>query len=337
MDKYKIPVTVSSKNLFDGTSHTTSCSSCTILEKNDSHISAQMSSSAANATPGSTNSSSGWLSVSYSLKPYTTYTISYDVEYLEIPDNITLPIQHGILDQSGGNFNIISISQLNTKYKNVQTIKTSNTGILKMIFTCNSSKIKISNIQIEYGMSATDYEPYITPITTDIYLYEPLRAINGNYDYIDFQNNKIVRNIAMREFTGTETFSMFTASSTNFFRVTLSDFKYKPYVVNSTNLYTNGLCNYYPVVTSGKGTTKTLNGGASALTTYDFGDNDYANADAFKSYLAGLYANGNPLKVYIVSANPTESYINLPKLPDFDGNINVSLNTTVPSSFELSY
>lgn len=338
MDKYKIPVIVSSKNLFDINSAILSGgSSSTFTKQDDSSLIIQMSSSAQNVSPGSTNNSSGWFTINYKVIPNKIYTISYDAEFLEKPDNVSFPISHGILNQSGNSFTMISIKELNQKYKNSVHLKSDVDGNLKLVLTCNSSKIRISNIQIEYGTTATDYEPYRTLTTTDIYLYEPLRAINGNYDYIDFQNNKIVRNIAVREFNGTEKFSMFTSNSNNFFRITLSTFKYKPYVSNGTNLYTNGLCNYYPVVSSSKRTNKTFYGDTGAQITYDFGDNDYANVDAFKSYFAGLYANGSPVKIYIVSANPTESSISLPKLPDFDGNINVSLNTEVSASFELNY
>ena len=52
----------------------------------------------------------------------------------------------------------------------------------------------ISNIQIEEGTVATEYEPY-SETTTIIYLDEPLRKVGDYFDYIDFREGKVVRNI----------------------------------------------------------------------------------------------------------------------------------------------
>ena len=57
----------------------------------------------------------------------------------------------------------------------------------------------LSNIQIEVGDTATAYEPYFEPMTTSIYLDEPLRKVGTYADYIDFENKKVVRNIAVSE------------------------------------------------------------------------------------------------------------------------------------------
>ena len=56
---------------------------------------------------------------------------------------------------------------------------------------------KIVYPQIEYGTTATVYEPYIEE-TTHIYLNEPLRKIGDYADYIDFKNKRVVRNIVKR-------------------------------------------------------------------------------------------------------------------------------------------
>ena len=49
----------------------------------------------------------------------------------------------------------------------------------------------ISNIQIEYGTTATEYEPYIPTVTTNIYLDEPLRGIGNYRDYIEVRNRAV--------------------------------------------------------------------------------------------------------------------------------------------------
>lgn len=53
----------------------------------------------------------------------------------------------------------------------------------------------ISNIQIELGTEATNYESYINSSIVNIYLDEPLHKIGNYSDYIDLRNGKVVRNI----------------------------------------------------------------------------------------------------------------------------------------------
>ena len=62
------------------------------------------------------------------------------------------------------------------------------TTIANVIFACP---------QLELNDKATDYEKYVDPVTSTISIanHEPLRSIDTSYDYIDYENNRIVRNI----------------------------------------------------------------------------------------------------------------------------------------------
>lgn len=51
------------------------------------------------------------------------------------------------------------------------------------------------------------YEPYKGSQTTHIYLDEPLRKVGDYADYIDFKNQKVVRNVEVLDDTGTKTIS----------------------------------------------------------------------------------------------------------------------------------
>ena len=51
--------------------------------------------------------------------------------------------------------------------------------------------------QIQEGSTVLPYESYVEPTTTNIFLDEPLRKIGDYADYIDFKNNKVVRNIGV--------------------------------------------------------------------------------------------------------------------------------------------
>lgn len=42
-------------------------------------------------------------------------------------------------------------------------------------------------------VASSDYEPYVEPIVTNVFLDEPLRKLGNYADYIDFKNNKVVR------------------------------------------------------------------------------------------------------------------------------------------------
>lgn len=68
----------------------------------------------------------------------------------------------------------------------------------------------IENIQIEESSTVTEYESpgYRIPVkvndnVTNIYLNEPLRKVGDYEDYIDFENQKVVRNVKVVDDTGT--------------------------------------------------------------------------------------------------------------------------------------
>lgn len=65
--------------------------------------------------------------------------------------------------------------------------------------------IEPQTIQLEKSDIATEYEPYVEPVITNIYLDEPLRKIGDYSDYIDFKNQKEFRNVIVNDDTGTQT------------------------------------------------------------------------------------------------------------------------------------
>ncbi len=72
----------------------------------------------------------------------------------------------------------------------------------------HSGSIKISNIMLGIQHSAIDYEtyePYVEPITYDMYIDAPLRKVGDTADYIDYINGIVVRNIGVIESYNGET------------------------------------------------------------------------------------------------------------------------------------
>lgn len=172
-DKYKIPITVTGKNLFD--------KSISIRDdiRNETTIT-----SSDYTVPILKNNV-----ICKILKPDTTYTISCEFECTAIPSDSTY--RHGVLGfiASTGveGYSIISATinkqmLVGERYKFSKTFTTpSNFGtegkygfvIYRNAYYKGDSTVAASMIcrklQIEEGTSATSYEPYHEPVTTNIY------------------------------------------------------------------------------------------------------------------------------------------------------------------------
>ena len=128
-----------------------------------------------------------------------TYAISYDIEFVEVPENYgkcdsrygisicnssgtTIPMQAVWNYREAGykarvrNKVTLTESQLQTPslamyaYSNAY-YATEDKNTSKLVY----SKVIISNIQIEKSIEATNFEPYAEPVTTNIYLDKPLK------------------------------------------------------------------------------------------------------------------------------------------------------------------
>jgi len=166
------------------------------IDYTDDYIIGEISRIAENSNPGEGNWGNGWLSYHAILNPNTTYTVSYDIEFLTMPEGKS-SVRHSIFNRNDtSNRRYVTVSELNKKYSNSAVFTSDEYGGIYMIFTVNSSKVKISNFQVEEGTQKTEYEKS-TAYRDYIYLDEPLRKIGDCEtcaDYIDFENKKVVRN-----------------------------------------------------------------------------------------------------------------------------------------------
>lgn len=194
--KYEIPVTVRGKNLISISRDIQSLTSGVVVEKGKDYVIAQMSASAENAEPGSTNSSSGWIGINTlkataeafnkcffkDIKPSTTYTLSYDFEYFYLPDGLTSVKHRGQISISGkSEYTNVWVTEAGKKYHYKLTFTTPETITqIMFFFTLNSCKVKLSNIMLEEGGSETDYERYAEPQTAVIEFSAPL----GKNDHV---------------------------------------------------------------------------------------------------------------------------------------------------------
>ena len=194
--KYEIPVTVRGKNLISISRDIQSLTSGVVVEKGKDYVIAQMRASAENAEPGTPNSSSGWIGINTlkataeafnkcffkDIKPSTTYTLSYDLEYFYLPGGLTSVKHRGQISISGkAEYTNAYVTEAGKKYHYKLTFTTPETITqIMFFFTLNSCKVKLSNIMLEEGGSETDYERYAEPQKAVVELSAPL----GKNDHV---------------------------------------------------------------------------------------------------------------------------------------------------------
>ena len=179
------------------------------------------------------------------------------------------------------------------------------------------------------------YGKYDVPITVNdetkhIYLDEPLRKIGDYADYIDFKNQKVIRQTTFRTFDGTEKFSSYSTAK-GFYYVN-SDMK--------SQKFGYGYCNYYLRIKAVKDVGIRFGVDNNSL----YFCNVYTDAEpltvaGWKEKLSNWNANGNPLIVYYILDTPTEESITVPGLTIPNSEVtNVLAGTAIqPSSMDVTY
>lgn len=143
-----------------------------------------------NSGDGSASYSSGWFRPMYGAFPLHsvnlqagTYTLSADYTMIENSAVSVAQVAchlYGDNNYPGDAFTSVTVGST-VKVKHTYTVEE---GYYFPIFTLNSGKVKIENIQIEYGNKSTDYEPY-TENKIDLLSTQTLNGINGVNDYIE--------------------------------------------------------------------------------------------------------------------------------------------------------
>ena len=166
--KYKIPVVCSGKNLFDSSKYW-NIYATDVADGYSGYNVTKIDGGVKIAR----NSSAGWSNDIVGLEPNTTYTVSFKAKTA----------------QGGTNYIVISVDKkLYYKYMYAATTSTltqtfttdgspSAFGFAHSNFTLSSgtaSTLEITDIMLVKGSTVTDYEPYVKPVTTNIYLDKPL-------------------------------------------------------------------------------------------------------------------------------------------------------------------
>ena len=157
-----------------------------------------------------------------------------------------------------------------------------------------SGNAYISYIQLEEGTQSTSYEPY-QGSTTRINLtgHDPLMCLGDNCDYIDYENNRIVRNVGKYTVTGNENWTLTKALN--------SYAEYGEIVDDAAKFYTSSskFSFYYQQTAPNN---KPMYIKSSLATAADF-----------KSNLQSLYSS-NPMIIYYELAEPQFESIDLPQV-----------------------
>ena len=184
-------------------------------------------------------------------------------------------------------------------------------------------------IQIEYGSTATAYEPYVEPITTNIYLDEPLRKIGNYADYIDFVNKKVVRNIKYLELDQTNNWSKYT-SMDNHYQV--------PVTNNYFNINENYVFSNYYIENKVNGAYySTLNYAVMSVdgNRIRFKNKDISTVQEWKEWLSSLET---PLYVLYRMTTPEEQQIDLPAILTNKNTNIIDIETHIkPNNIEITY
>ncbi|WP_195430880.1 hypothetical protein [Clostridium sp. D46t1_190503_E9] len=154
-----------------------------------------------NCSIGSANNK---ISNNIKIKPFTSYTISFDaksdVEFTATSSDV-IRIDSENSDIKG------YTGQVGTKYSTLSFIipNTNNRNTINVLLrNVSNHKLTIKNIQIEEGTVSTSYEPYKED-KVSVSLTEPLRSLpNGVKDEIDFENSKVTRKIGKIVLNGSE-------------------------------------------------------------------------------------------------------------------------------------
>lgn len=207
-----------------------------------------------------------------------------------------------------------------TNVSNLMTI-TVNKEDAKYLRLCKRGA-GITNVQLELGSQATSYQPYIQSTTTNIYLDQPLRKIGEYTDYIDFENQKIVRNT--KEINCKDL--IFDSYNKNHYIYT--DVSLDNVVLPVKGTPTIALCNRFIAVDTDEMQTANLTFGIG----YSSGKL-FIHYNNWNSLQDGInYLNSNDTIVVYPLATPTEQQISLPPISLTQNTVTINIDTTIQPS-----
>ena len=201
--------------------------------------------------------------------------------------------------------------------------------------TVTGGDCTFSNIQLEIGSAATEYEPYRAMGGGTVTPTEPLYGLPGAEDTAEVSVDgdvTVTRRTAVLELDGTESWTKVVFNTTWVFQ----HMNLTPVAKGApASAVANALCSHYDVKTGGS-----TSGGEQGISVshgnyIEICDMNYLEPDDFKSYLAAQYAAGTPVTIVYELATPTtEIPADVDPIEPQTGEVNVftdadSLNITL--------
>ena len=196
----------------------------------------------------------------------------------------------------------------------------------------------IFNIQLEKGAVATEFESYVEPITTNIYLTEPLRKIGDYSDYIDFEKKQVVRKIYKENITTVSGKSSITGTYAIFYsRINKNALLWGidgslrgGYAISNkfeqSKYYYEYMVSYPNIIQSHQTTS------GAYVAAYTFGDSSINTVALAKEKI------GDGFEINYVLQKEIPETIELTNIPTFKGTTIIEVDTDVnASNMELKY
>jgi hypothetical protein len=159
-----------------------------------------------------------------------------------------------------------------------------------ILYSPNNTSITYSDIQLEQGSTATDYEPYFDGGTATA---EMLLKVGDYQDVQSIIDGVVTRNVGVKVLDGTESFTV------NAYNVGASVFMTQ--ITNSTPL----LCSHFSYSASWRTLQNNYFSARSVASQVYFRDDRFTTVNDFKAWLAAQYAAGTPVIVVYPLADPT--------------------------------
>lgn len=266
-----------------------------------------------------------------------TYTLSTE-EWTSTHDNLYSTFR---LNFEDGTYEMIAFGQNAPK-----TITTTKRVIGYYIYAYTNYSgsagitVNIKNMMMEKGDIATNYEPYVEPITTNIYLDEPLRKIGNYVDYIDFEKQKVVRNVGKYTIDGNTNWTevMQSTGNTNYVYAYSTIFdKLAPNDKATPNSFSNKFAKVSNMAVS-----YSLEQDSITVQHESYGK---LRLMILKSRLESIsiaslkkWFGENNADLYYRLLTPTEEPIELPNIPTHKGTTIMEVDTSLlPSNMEATY
>lgn len=181
-----------------------------------------------------------------------------------------------------------------------------------------------------------NFEEYITPIITPIYLNEPLCKMGEYTDYIDYENQKIIRAVGIKTFSGTENWELHKENNDNVV------YRLDNVLTPMLNAPTSATYMTHFSLTDIYSTSSFLAG------TYRFGfDQDKLTITSSRLYVASdkmtvaefkAWLSENKPTIFYPLETPTEESVVLPEITTIKGTNIIDVETEIkPSNVEVTY